>query len=316
MNFRQTARSWTAALSIGALMITVTTVAAGAASGATRTSTDPVPGLPVYLALGDSIAAGQQSAPRSDDYWETTAAWRANGYVAQLFDSLVEDLDCLPASSSHAIDGCRQLQGVNLARSAVPAMGGQPAKPGVTSATLIAEQLPVAIEMLQSRNQDANPRNDVEVITLTVGGNDIFGPVTTACLSGVTPTCTTAIQTVFATFAGNYSTILAELRDAAGPDASIVTMTYYNPLPYCDLAQVPGAVALGDYVLEAVPVTGLGPVGFNGLITAISGQYDAAVTDTYGTLGTGDFVGGGDCLHPDESGHTKIAQAFADAATS
>lgn len=73
-------------------------------------------------------------------------------------------------------------------------MDGEPAKPGVRSATVITEQLPAAVEMLESRNRDANPRNDVEVITLTVGGNDIFGPVLGACLGGVTPTCTTVIQ--------------------------------------------------------------------------------------------------------------------------
>jgi hypothetical protein len=63
-------------------------------------------------------------------------------------------------------------------------------------------------------------------------------------------------------------------------------------------------------------VPGLGPVGFNGLITAISHEYGATVADTFGTLGTGDFVGGSDCLHPNKSGHTKIATAFEEALTS
>jgi lysophospholipase L1-like esterase len=35
------------------------------------------------------------------------------------------------------------------------------------------------------------------------------------------------------------------------------------------------------------------------------------VADTYGLLGPGDLVGGTDCLHPNDAGHQKIAEAFA-----
>ena len=53
--------------------------------------------------------------------------------------------------------------------------------------------------------------------------------------------------------------------------------------------------------------------GFNGLIETISAKYDATAADTFGALGTGDFVGGKDCLHPDTDGHAKIATAFQEA---
>jgi len=206
--------------------------AAGASPAVAAAATpDPPPGLPVYLALGDSIANGQESAPAVGDYWGTVATWQANGYVAQLHDHLMTDLDCLPAASTNAKAGCQQLQLLNLARSSVPEMNGEPAKPGVTTQILIDEQLPRAIALLQARNHDRDPRNDVEAVTLTVGGNDVFGPVTAACLSGVTPDCITAIGTAFAAFSANYSSILAQLRAAAGPETAIVTMTYYNPLP-------------------------------------------------------------------------------------
>ena len=291
--------------------------AGGSAAVAATASPGPTPGLPVYLALGDSIANGQESVPRTADYWSTVADWQANGYVAQFKDSLVGRLDCLPAASTYAESGCAQLQLFNLARSSVPAMNGEPAKPGVTTQVVIDEQLPEAIALLQGRNHDTNPRNDVEVVTLTVGGNDVFGPVTAACLSGITAQCITAIGAAFTAFSANYSSILAQLREAAGPETAIVTMTYYNPLPYCYIgaADPQGAAALGNYVLEGVPVTGLGAVGFNGLISAISHQNGTTVADTFGALGTGDFVGGGDCLHPNKSGHTKIATVFAEALT-
>jgi len=314
-------KSWFAVRRLPRIVVPVVLLLVAAAGGSTAVaataSPQPTPGLPVYLALGDSIANGQASAPLASDYWSTVAGWRANGYVAQFDSNLVANLNCLPAASVNAKAGCRQLQLLNLARSGVPEMNGQPAKPGVTTQIVIDEQLPGATALLRARNHDKNPRNNVEVVTLTVGGNDIFGPVTAACLSGVTPQCITAIGTAFAAFSVNYSSILAQLREAAGPDAAIVTMTYYNPLPYCYIgdANPAGATVLGNLVLEGATVPGLGDVGFNGLITAISHQYGATVADTFGTLGTGDFVGGSDCLHPNKSGHTKIATAFEEALT-
>ena len=195
-------------------------------------------------------------------------------------------------------------------------MNGQPGQPGVTTQVLIDEQLPEAVTMLRTRNHDANPRNDVEVVTMTVGGNDIFGPVTSACIGPDPSGCSAAIAASFAAFAANYSSILAQLRQAAGPDTPIITMTYYNPLPYCFIGQSnPAAGAFADWFLEGGTLPGVGtlPMGFNDLITAISAQYGARTADTFGDLGAGDLVGGTDCLHPTRAGHTKIAADFVEA---
>ncbi|GAA2156758.1 GDSL-like lipase/acylhydrolase family protein [Humibacillus xanthopallidus] len=293
-------------------------VGGGAAASASSPDTNPPPGLPMYLALGDSIANGQQSAPLVKDYWTTVAGWRANGYVAQFRTDLVRDLNCLPARSDNARQGCRQLQLVNLARSGVPPMDGQPGKPGVTTQIVIDEQLPTATATLQARNHDANPRNDVEVVTIDVGGNDIFGPITSACLGESTAGCQAAVLGAFQAFAANYATILHELREAAGPDTVIITMTYYNPLPYCYIGANPAAGPFGDWVLEGGTLPGVGtlPTGLNDIIGAISQQNGARVADTFGKLGAGDFVGGADCLHPNLSGHTKIAAVLDQAFTS
>lgn len=288
----------------------------GAAATGTGRSPDLVPGLPVYLALGDSIANGQQSAGGvPDDYWATVDAWQANGYVAQFSEDLESTLNCLPGKGTRTRAGCRQLQLMNLARSAVPAAVAPPGLPGVTTELLIDEQLPAATALLERRNGDKNRRNDVQVVTLTVGGNDAFGTILTACL-GPDPTgCLGAIRSVFTTFGQNYTYILSELRAAAGPKARIVTMTYYNPVPYCALGQAnPAAGPFVDWVLEGgtLPEVGTLPVGYNDLIEMISTQYGATPAETFGLLGAGDFVGGADCLHPNLSGHTKIAAAFHD----
>jgi lysophospholipase L1-like esterase len=110
-----------------------------------------VPGQPVMIALGDSWAAG-------------VGATSGNGYVPQLHSALRERYGCLPARSERAADKCKRLQLVDLAIG------------GATTPSLLAEQLPTAISLLEDRNGDSNPRNDVEVVTLHVGGNDVTGP--------------------------------------------------------------------------------------------------------------------------------------------
>ncbi len=289
----------------------------GVAGAVPAPGNDPVPGLPVYLALGDSIANGQQSADIvAEDYWATVDAWQANGYVAQFSDDLETTLDCLPGKGNGTPDGCRSLQLMNMARSAIPAEVEPPGKPGVTTQLLIDEQLPAATALLERRNSDKNRRNDVQVVTVTVGGNDAFGAILGACLGPDPSGCMGAIQSVFTTFGANFTYILSELRAAAGPRTPIMTMTYYNPVPYCAIGQAnPVAGPFVDWVLEGgtLPWVGTLPVGYNDLIEMISAQFGATPAETFGMLGAGDFVGGADCLHPNLSGHTKIAAAFHDA---
>jgi hypothetical protein len=295
----------TAVLSLGLPAAAATPVAA-----ATPT---PLPGLPVYLALGDSVAAGQESAPRSTDYLATTARWRKQGYAGQLVTPLRLGLDCLP--SWVRSNGCPGLQYVSLARTAVPAgVPGLPARPGVTTGALVEEQLPAAVELLRNRNTDASSRNDVEIVSVTVGGNDVFGPVIAACVTGGTPTspgCAAAVAGVLQGVAVNYDRILGELRAAAGPDTVLLTTTYDNPIGSCFLGAPPySAAALGAQVLEQFPVAAAGTStrGLNGVIRAVSTRHGAVVADVYERLASpADFVGGSDCLHPDASGHAATS---------
>ena len=47
-------------------------------------------------------------------------------------------------------------------------------------------------------------------------------------------------------------------------------------------------------------------------VCSISAQFGGTPAETFGMLGAGDFVGGADCLHPNLSGHSRIAAAFND----
>lgn len=278
------------------LAATALVLAGGGGAAAVAAPPQPPPGLPLYLALGDSVANGQNSAAPSDidAYWAQVALWRQNGYVTPLRAYLKGALNCLPAASPNAADGCKQLQLTNMARSAVPPNGSNPGLNGVTTQSLIVEQLPVAEATLTARNKDANPRDNVQVVTLTVGGNEIFDAFQTQDPA--------RLQAALVTFIGNYNEILGRIRAAAGPDMPIITMTYFNPLPYC------GYAAYGDaanYVLEALP-TPYGN-GLNGIIRNLSAAHGAVPAEVFGKLGAGDFF---DCKHPNTSGYAKITTAF------
>jgi lysophospholipase L1-like esterase len=230
---------------------------------------------PIQLGLGDSVAWGFGASDPS-----------TTGYVP-LVNRRAPDLYCVDGTS-----GCAPVDLVNMA------------VPGATSTSLIANQLQPALELLTARNSDDNPSNDVVLVTVTIGGNDLFTPVIAACSGGVTPECTEVIANGFATYTANLGQILGSLRAAAGPDTEIAMMTYYNPLGACFLADL---APLADLVLEG---GGPLPFGLNDIIRGVSAATGVTVVETYGELRRNDFVGGNDCLHPDDSGYDKIARLF------
>lgn len=169
---------------------------------------------PVYLALGDSWAYGEGATDPATD-----------GYVPQLEEVLEQELDCNFLWGFHrGRKGCEQLELVNLARPATETL------PGVTAPLVASEQLPIALPMLWVRNHDWNPRNDVEVVTLQVGGNDVSGPIQAACIGGTSTDCLTTFVTEMTTFEADLDNVVRRLRRAAGPDTPIVLGTY-DPSP-------------------------------------------------------------------------------------
>jgi len=246
--------------------------------GAAALTADPPAGAstPLYLALGDSLAVGVGASNPS-----------STGYVPLLLDYLRGALSCDRGQSQL----CPELQLLNLGQA------------GGTTTSLLQSQLPAALEALAARNGDDNPRNDVEVITVDIGGNDA-AVLNEICAGGITPQCVQGVQTTFGTIAQNLTTALAQLRTAAGPDTRIIVMTYFNSLIACDLAAL---APLVDVLLEGG--SGLNG-GLNDLIRGTASVVGASVAETYGLLGPGDLVGGSDCRHPVDSGYRIIADAF------
>ncbi|MCP3997753.1 MAG: SGNH/GDSL hydrolase family protein [bacterium] len=276
-------RSTKAMVVLASLTLATTTMAAPAAA-----SRAPRRGAPVYLALGDSWAYGQGATDPD-----------TGGYVALLRGELRDELDCYPAPWR---DGCRRLRLINLARPATDTL------PGVTAPLVALEQLPVAIPMLERRNHDRNPRNDVQLVTLHVGGNDVSGPIQQACIGGFTQDCLITWIGEMAQYEADLDSVVGELRSAAGDEMPIMLGTYDNPVPYCNLAAIPGAIELGAVLLEGTPDGSLD--GVHDIVRRVAANHNAEVAEVFGQLGAGDFVGGDDCLHVTDSGHTEVAEAF------
>lgn|GEM_PF-830688 len=270
----------------------------------------PRRGQPLHVALGDSVPAGQQSVPAVDDFPTTMELWKANGFVARFHAALRQRLDCTPGRGRHDGTGCPGLGLVNLARPGIPGGPG-----GVTTATVLepGDQLDQAVALIASRHRDRSPRDDVQVVTVSVGGNDLYGPAVQGCVL-TTDTCVATLEATFAGFAERYDRILRTLREAAGPDTLILTMTYYNPLPYCFLgaADPAGAKAAGDVILEGGELAPgvVVPRGFNDVLREVAGRHDVTVVEAFGLLDGDDLVGGTDCTHPDGTGHRTLAKAF------
>jgi lysophospholipase L1-like esterase len=256
----------------------------GVATASPAAADPPERPAPVQLGLGDSWAFGFGAAVPSE-----------GGYVPQLNDALKEDFNCSGAGPAQSQAGCPHLELRNLAVG------------GATTPSMIAGQFPQALPLLESRNGNLNPRDDVELTTLHIGGNDVTNPIIAACIGGLTPSCLQTIQAEFAAYAGDLDAALSALREAAGDEAPIVIGTYDNGIANCNLGAIPGAVQLANLVLEGGPGV---PQGLHDIMREVGGRYEVQVAEVYGDLAPADWVGGADCLHPDDSGYDKVTDAF------
>jgi lysophospholipase L1-like esterase len=173
------------------------------------------------------------------------------------------------------------------------------AVPGATTASLRSGQLPQALELLTGGG-------DVRLVTLTVGGNDVFAPVLQSCAAAPEAReCRSAVVAAVRSVDATLDDVLAQLQAAAAPGAVVAVMTYDDPLPACRLAPLS---ALSQQVLEGAG----SEAGLNDVLRARALEHGAVVVETAGRLRVpDDFVGGLDCLHPSGSGHARIAEAFA-----
>jgi lysophospholipase L1-like esterase len=226
---------------------------------------------PVYLALGDSLAVGIGARD-----------WATGGYVGLLHASLNADRGPADAFVLR-----------NVARSGAD-----------TRSAIEDGQLAEAIAIIEERRATETLADDVQVVTIGLGGNDGFALVA-VCGGVIDDACFAAAERQIGDVGKNLSFILGRLQAAAGPDARVVVMTYYNPLIHerCPLNEFE---LIGDVVLEGQPDLGVSR-GVNDEIRDAAAAAGVPVAEV-DELPVSELVG--DCLHANDEGHARIALAF------
>ena len=228
----------------------------------------------LYVALGDSLSAGVGAT-----------VYTEQGFVPLIHEALG-----------------RQFALLNLGIA------------GYTSTQMIEEgTLERAITEIEQRNHDDNAGNDVEVVTLEIGGNDLLDIFFDLVLPGrcpnVTqglerPECVDALRRALDRYEPNLDLILDRLHEA-DPDLNIFLMTLYNPWSGGD----PALSGLAELALEGDPATPF-PEGLQDIIRRQAEANDVPLVEVYPLFAgkTKEFIAS-DRIHPNDAGYRVMADA-------
>jgi lysophospholipase L1-like esterase len=185
--------------------------------------------------------------------------------------------------------------------------------PGATSQDLVGRDLDHAVQEIEQRKADSDPNNDVRLVTLEIGGNDLLHLYASLVQTGICasvettlakPQCADALRSVFDGFRPNLTATLDRLREA-DPSLRILLLTLYNPFE-----RIPGVGEIGDLSLEGKPDTPFAE-GLNDIIRAIAQRRDdVTVVDIYPLFqGRSQELIFGDGIHPNDEGYRVMADA-------
>ena len=186
---------------------------------------------------------------------------------------------------------------------------------GETSGSIMAKQVANAVQLI------GDDDTDVEVVTLTIGGND-FLPLAgqEPCASNpIGQACQVVVGTALMAFSVNYPEILSELKaalDADPGDEQLLVTTYYNPYKGTGspLELVTDGIFFGaDGTIDcAANATDPTKAGLNDMITCFAAAAGATTVDLYAVMNdkalTHTHIATGD-IHPNDSGYRLIADA-------
>jgi lysophospholipase L1-like esterase len=226
----------------------------------------------LYIALGDSLSAGVGASDPGE-----------RGFVP-----LVRD-------------GVGEVELLNLGHS------------GDTSQDLFDHgHLDRAVREIEARAADTDPANDVRLVTLEIGGNDLLRLYFSLVVTGVCPDlqaslgkdeCTGPLRTALSNFEPNLATALERLR-AAAPELPVLLLTLYNPFEHL------GPTGdLGVLSLEGMAGTAF-EEGMNDLIRGQADAHGAVLVDIYAQFqGEAARLIAGDLIHPNDAGYAAMAEA-------
>ncbi len=255
-----------------ALLLSVLSLVALSACGSGEGS-ESVPGSFTYIALGDSLSAGMGASDPG-----------ATGFVSLVQQSFAEDVELL-----------------NLGHS------------GDTSQELLDHgHLDEAIAEIEERNGDDDETNDVGLVTLEIGGNDLLRLYFSLVVAGTCPDLETAVAkaecldplaSALEAYEPNLVTALERLREA-DPSLQIVLLTLYNPF-----SGFGGAGEIGDLALDGLPDTPF-PDGLNDIVRRQAQQRELILVDVFPLFeGRAGELIAGDLIHPNDQGYQVMADA-------
>ena len=192
------------------------------------------------------------------------------------------------------------------------------AQGGETSTTFLTQgQLAAARALIE------DPHTKVQVVTLSIGGNNLLhllNPGAPCADDPTGPTCEEAVAAGLTQFAQDFPQILEGLVDslAAHPDDhQLLVMTYYNAFAGTGSVfeeAIDRALLGSDLVIDcAANQTEPTNIGLNDLVFCIGRAFGVTVVDVYPWFGANGFsfthILQGDS-HPTDDGHSVIASAF------
>ena len=185
---------------------------------------------------------------------------------------------------------------------------------GDTSEQLLSHgHLDQAIAEIEQRGADDDADNDVKLVTLEIGGNDLLNLYFRLVIPGTCPTvqqtlqkpeCVDALGQALKEFEGNLTQALARLKEAAA-ETPVVLMTPYNPFS----GGIQVFDELGQLGLEGLPDTPF-PEGLNDFIRAQAQESGVTLVDWYPLFqGKALQYISGDFIHPNDEGYRVMADA-------
>lgn len=227
----------------------------------------------VYLALGDSLSEGIGASDREQ-----------TSFVALVHKELGSDVELM-----------------NLGVA------------GDTSQDLIDRQLDRATDEISSRNTDADPNNDVAVVTLEIGGNDLLEIFFDLVLPGICPNieqgldnpeCVEQVRETLDNYGPNLDEIFTRLREVDA-NIPIFLLTLYNPFS----GGSPVLDELIELALEGRPGTPF-EEGLHDIVREKADAHDAHLVEV-----APHFEGKAreyiytDLIHPNDEGYRVMADA-------
>ena len=233
----------------------------------------------IYVALGDSLSEGVGASDQT-----------ATAFVPLVHDGLGEGWEL-----------------VNLGEA------------GDTSAQLIGHgHLDEAIALIEAGKSDDDPDNDVNLVTLEIGGNDLLNLFFDLVLPGRCPSlaeslerpeCVSELRGALDGFGPNLEQTLDRLIEA-DPELRIVVMTLYNPFSGdTGLAGVPTISDMAEMALEGLPDTPF-PTGLNDIIRDEAAERGLPLVDWWPLFQdkAGEYIAQ-DYIHPNDAGYRVMADA-------